>query len=198
MINHKSAIQQILDDNNGIITTSQVTEAGIPRHYLSTMVELGIVYRAERGIYILPEIWEDKLYFLQYRLSKGIFSHETALYLHQMTDRTPIRYTMTFPFGYNTGSAKKKDIITKLSMKKYYDLGIIEMDSPNNNPIKVYNIERTLCDIVKTKHKADVQVVNYAMKFYANSKSKHISKLLEYSEIFDVKSKMTNFMEILL
>lgn len=70
------------------MTTTQVTEAGIPRRCLSVMVESGAIYRVERGIHTLPEVWEDELFFIQYRFPKGIFSHETALYLHGMTDRT--------------------------------------------------------------------------------------------------------------
>ena len=108
MTDNEAAIQNILKINNGIVTTTQVTEAGIPRRCLRAMVDSGIIYRVERGIYALPESWEDELFFMQYRFSKGIFSHETALYLHTMTDRTPIPYTMTFPFGYNTSSVKNR------------------------------------------------------------------------------------------
>ena len=147
MTDHQVAIQHILDINNGIVTATQVTEAGIPRRCLSAMADIGIIYRVERGIYALPEVWEDEMFFMQYRFSKGVFSHETSLYLHGMTDCTPIRYTMTFPFGYNTGSVKKQGIIAKISSEKTYELGIIEMASPAGNPMKVYNIERTLCDI---------------------------------------------------
>ncbi len=198
MTDHQAAIQHILDINNGIVTATQVTEAGIPRRCLSAMADIGIIYRVERGIYALPEVWEDEMFFMQYRFSKGIFSHETSLYLHGMTDRTPIRYTMTFPFGYNTGSVKKQGIIAKISTEKTYELGIIEMASPAGNPIKVYNIERTLCDIVKVRHRADIQVMNQAMKTYASSKEKDISKLMRYADLLRVKSKVLQYMEVLL
>lgn len=125
MTDNKAAIKQILKINNGIVTTTQVTEAGIPRRCLSTMVDSGIIYRVERGIYALPEVWKDEMFFMQYHFSKGIFSHETALYLHDMTDRIPIRYTMTFPFGYNTGSVKKQGIIAKLSTEETYHRDVI-------------------------------------------------------------------------
>lgn len=198
MTDKEAAIQNILKINNGIVTTTQVTEAGIPRRCLSAMVDAGIIYRVERGIYALPESWEDELFFLQYRFSKGIFSHETALYLHGMTDRTPIRYTMTFPFGYNTGSVKKQGIVAKLSTKETYELGIIEMSSPAGNSIKVYNIERTLCDMVKARHGADIQVINQAMKTYASSKEKDIAKLMGYADQLRVKPKVIKYMEVLL
>lgn len=198
MVDYEAEIKEILNNNNGIVTTTQVTEAGIPRRCLSTMVDSGSIYRVDRGIYALPEAWEDELFFMQYRFSKGIFSHETALYLHGMTDRTPIRYTMTFPFGYNTGSAKANDIIAKLSTKESYDSGIITISSPAGNPIKVYDIERTLCDIVKSRHRADIQVITQAIKTYAKSNEKDIAKLMSYADQFRVKSKILRYMEVLL
>ena len=162
------------------------------------MVDSGVIYRVERGIYTLPEVWEDEMFFMQYRFSKGIFSHETALYLHGMTDRTPIRYTMTFPFGYNTGNVKKQGIIAKLSTIETYELGIITVPSPAGNQIKVYDIERSLCDIVKARHKADIQVINQAMKTYARSKEKDIAKLMGYADQLRVKPKVLKYMEVLL
>ena len=198
MTNNITEIEQILKKNNGIVTTSQVTEAGIPRRCLSTMVESGVIYRVNRGIYALPGVWEDELFFMQYRFTKGIFSHETALYLHGLTDRTPVRYTMTFPFGYNTGSVKKQGIIAKLSTEETYDLGIITMPSPIGNLVQVYDIERTLCDIVKARHRADIQVINQVMKAYASSNNKDIAKLMNYADKLHVKPKILKYMEVLL
>jgi len=198
MTDNETAIQQILKLNNGIVTATQVSEAGIPRRCLSEMVDSRIIYRVGRGIYALPEAWEDEMFFMQYRFSKGIFSHETALYLHGMTDRTPIRYTMTFPFGYNTSNVRKHGIVAKLSTEDTYELGIIGMTSPPGNPIKVYDIERTLCDIVKVRHRVDIQLINQAMKIYAGAKEKDIAKLLNYADQLRVKPKVMRYMEILL
>ena len=198
MTDSKATIQQILKNNNGIVTTTQITEAGIPRRCLSDMIKSGTLSRIERGIYALPEVWEDEFFIMQYRFSKGIFSNETALYLHGMTDRTPIHYTMTFPFSYNTGNVKKRGIIAKISTVETYNLGTITMTSPSGNQIKVYDIERTLCDIVKTRHKADIQVLNQAMKTYASSKNKDIAKLMNYAEKLRVKLKVLKYMEVLL
>ena len=195
---NEAVIQEILKNNNGIVTTAQVTEAGIPRRCLSAMVESGAIYRVNRGIYALPESWEDELFSMQYRFLKGIFSHETALYLHGMTDRTPSRFTMTYPFGYNTGSVKKQGIIAKLSTEETYELGIITMLSPSGNTVKIYDIERTLCDIVKVRHRADIQVINQAMKVYASSKNKDIAKLMNYADQLRVKPKVLKYMEVLL
>lgn len=196
MTDYMQIINQMLLKNNGFVTAEQVSDYGIPRRCLSEMTNAGAVVRVDRGIYALPEAWEDEMFILQYRLSKGIFSHETALYLHGMTDRTPHRYTMTFPHGYNTGSAKKQNITVKTVLPKLYELGLTNIDSPTGHTLKAYDIERTLCDIIKNK--SDIQIISQAMKAYAISKKKDISKLIGYAEQLRVKTKILTYMEVLL
>lgn len=194
-------IEQILDmakQFNGIVTATQITEAKIPRRCLTESVGKGFLYKASRGVYVLPNVWEDEMFILQYKYPKGIFSHETALYLHNLTDRTPSSYTMTFPKGYNITAAKTSDVVSRLVNLENYRLGLIEMQSPCKNKIKVYDIERTLCDIVKNSSTCDVQVVNAAMKNYVKSKGKNINKLFEYAKQLNVTSQISHYMEVLL
>jgi len=198
MTDHEAAILLLVEAGRGFVTATQVTEAGIPRRCLGAMVQSGMLHRVERGIYTLPETWEDEPYVLQWRFSKGVFSHETALYLHRLTDRTPMRYTMTFPFGYNTGNVRRRGVVAKVASEETYPLGIMTLSSPSGNPIQAYDIERTLCDMVKTRHKADVQVVNQAMRMYAGSRDKDIAKLMDYADTLRVKPKVLTYMEILL
>jgi predicted transcriptional regulator of viral defense system len=194
----EAEILYMAETHQGLITSTQVTEAGIPRRCLTSMVRSGLLVRVERGLYTLPETWEDELYILQWRFSRGIFSHETALYLHAMTDRTPSRYTMTFPFGYNPGNVLKRGVVAKVANEETYPLGIMTLASPSGNSLKVYDIERTLCDMVRTRHKADIQVVNQAMRMYATSREKDIGRLMDYAQRLRVKPKILTYMEILL
>jgi predicted transcriptional regulator of viral defense system len=197
LVNGHEAIFKIIEQNKGFITSAQVTEAGLQRRVLSELVAANRIYRVERGIYALPETWEDDMYFLQYRYAKGIYSNATALYLHGMTDRTPHTYTLTFPHGYNTTGLKKHNVKLKHVMPDIYDIGISTMPSPSGNPIRVYDVERTLCDIVKGSG-IDVQLVNQAMKAYASSKEKDMAKLFAYAERLRVKPKILRYMEVLL
>jgi predicted transcriptional regulator of viral defense system len=191
-------ILTLLDDSNGYITAAQATEAGIQRRALGELVAAKRVYRVARGIYALPEAWEDEMYFLQYRYTKGVFSNETALYLHGLSDRTPHIYTMTFPHGYGAGHLKNSGITSKFVKPEVYDLGITELPSPCGNPLRVYDKERTLCDIVKGQNSLDIQLVNQAMKTYAGSKEKDMAKLIDYAEKLRVKPKILRYMEVLL
>ena len=198
ILNDYETIKAMLNESNGFITAAQVTAAGIQRRVLSELVAEKRVYRAARGVYALPEVWEDEMFFLQYRFSKGVFSYGTALFLHGLSDRTPISYTLTFPQGYNAAGLKKHNAKSKFVIPDVYDMGITSIPSPNKNPLRVYDIEQTLCDVVKGKNAFDVQLVNQAMKAYAESKDKDMAKLFGYAERLRVKSKILRYMEVLL
>jgi len=195
---HIEKIQEMLAQNNGVITASQITENNIPRHYLKKMLDKKLLVKVDRGIYIKPEMWEDEMYILQYKFSRGIFSHETALFIHGMTDRTPLKYVMTFPYGYHVKSLKQENVIIRKSIKDLYELGLTNGISPYGNPIRLYDVERTLCDIVKGNNTCDIQIVNQAMKQYAKMPGKNITKLFDYAEKVRVKPKILNYMEVLL
>ena len=198
MIKSYNAVFKMLEDNKGYITSAQVTEAGLQRRILGELASANKIYRVERGIYALPDVWEDEMYFLQYRFSKGVFSNETALFLHGLSDRTPQVYTLTFPQGYNAAGLKKHNAKAKYVMPDIYDLGVMEISSPCGNPVRIYDKERTLCDIVKGNNACDIQIVNQAMKVYASSTGKDIAKFISYAERLRVKPKVLRYMEVLL
>ena len=194
----KVLIKELLDSSkNGIITAEQVTSAGFHRSVLQCLVENGVLYQYGRGLYVLSNTWEDDMYLLQKKYGRGIYSHDTALYLLGYSDRTPIKYTMTFPQGYNTPSLKQENILIKNVILENYSMGVIEVKSPCGNPLRIYDLERTLCDILRGSG-SDIQIITSAMKRYAASKDKDIYKLLKYAEQLRVKSKVQHYMEVLL
>lgn len=197
-MNAKDTIRALLESSpNGTITVQQVMAHGIHRSALQGLVESGEIYRYGRGLYVQNDVWEDDIYLLQQKYGKGIYSHDTALYLLGYSDRTPARYTMTFLKGYNTPSLKRENIIAKRVIAENYSFGITEIKSPCGNPIRIYDLERTLCDIVRGNG-SDIQIVNAAMKRYAASTEKNIHKLLKYAEQLRVTPKIVHYLEILL
>ena len=194
----KETIKALLEaSEDGTITAEQVTQAGLHRSVLQELVKSGELYRFGRGLYVRSGIWEDELYLLQRKYGRGIYSMETALYLHGYSDRTPAQYTMTFPKGYNTPSLKQENVTIKWVQQLNYPLGIIEIPSPCGNPIRVYDLERTLCDLLRGSG-GDIQIINPAIKRYVVSKDRDIHKLLQYAQQLRVQPKVQRYLEILL
>lgn len=192
------AIVELAQENGGLVTTAQVMDAGIPRARISDMVKAGELERVQRGVYCLTDAWEDEYLAAQLRFPKGVFSDATALYLHGYADRTPFSLTMTFPRSYRATKAREAGIEVRTCADDVLDLGLASLKTPYGNKIRAYDLERTLCDMVRGRRVVDVQVVNPAMKQYARSSGKDIQKLVGYARALGVERKIRNYLEVLL
>ena len=195
------AIEKIIkmaQENNGTVTTSMVVKAGFSRGNIKYLVDKGLIEKSARGVYILPEVWDDEIFNLQNRFKRGIYSHETALFLWDLTDRTPHRYHMTFPVNYNLTKPKQENIRCVQCKKALYDFGIAEVTTPGGNTVRAYSVERTLCDILRPHSHVDIQVVAEAFKHFITRDDKNIPILSEYAKILKVETKLRSYLEVLL
>ncbi len=191
-------ILKIAKQNNSIVTSAMVTAAGFSRGNLKYLVDRGMLEKSARGVYILPEVWEDEIFNLQNRFKRGIFSQETALFLWDLTDRTPSTYSMTFPLSYNMTKPKAAKIKCSQCKKEWYELGVEKVKTPGGNYVRVYNKERTLCDILRPNSFADIQIISESFKRYTAGINKNIPLLSEYGKIFKVEKKLRTYLEVLL
>ncbi len=191
-------IMRMAKENNGVITSAKVTESGLSRGTLKYLTDIGKLERSARGVYILPEVWGDEIYNLQVQFKRGIFSGETALFLNDLTDRTPNNYQMTFPIGYNVTSLKNENVKAVRAAKKLYELGITTVLTPGGNPVRTYNKEKTLCDILRGRSNTDIQIVSDAFKQYVRSENINIPLLSEYAKILRVEKKLRSYLEVLI
>ena len=189
---------ELAKQNNGIITTAMVARAGISRGTLKYLSDKGGLVRASRGVYTLPEVWEDEFVNIQNRFKRGIFSLETALFLCDLTDRTPRRFHMVFPATYNLSGPKQEDVICSGSKEPLYSLGVTDLKTPGGNIVRGYCAERSLCDVLRPRNHTDIQVVTDAFKTYASRKEKNIPLLSEYAHKLRVEERLRSYLEVLL
>lgn len=189
---------EIAKSQNGYVSASQATAAGIPRRKLTEAVGKGVLVQVERGLYALPEVWEDPYLVAQHRFARGVFSDDTALFLHGMTDRAPFSLTMTFPRGYNATLAREAGIVCRTCADEVLELGLTELATQHGNAVKAYDLERTLCDLVRGQGTVDSQVVAPAMRAYARSPKRDVVKLVGYARKLGVERKIRTYLEVLL
>ena len=197
-MNKSQAIMDLAKQNNGILTTAMVVAAGFPRGSLKYLADNGSLEKASRGVYTLPEVWDDEFINLQSRYKRGVFSLDTALFLCDLTDRTPAKYYMTFPGTYNLSGPKSDGIVCNGAKEQIYSLGIMDVTTPAGNTVKAYSAERTLCDILRPRNHTDVQIVTDAFKRYTGRKEKNLPLLSEYARILKVENRLRSYLEVLL
>lgn len=196
-MNAMEQIFSIVKMNNGVITSAMLNENGISRGNLKYLADTGRLVNVSRGVYILPEVLEDEIFNLQTRFKRGVYSFETSLFLWNLTDRTPIRYTMTFPKGYNLSGPKEENVRCVQNIKELYEQGIVKAATPGGNMVNCYCMEKTLCDILRPRMNVDIQVIAEAFKQYMLRKDKNIPLLSEYAKKLQVENKVRSYLEVL-
>lgn len=190
-------VLKIIKNNNGLVKTSDITSNSINKMSLLRLAEKGEIYRVERGLYIEANKMEDPYYIFQYKCPKAVFSHETALYFHDLTDRTPIELMVTVPSKYNSRLLKNSEYKFSYIKDELYELGKTKVKTPYGNEVYCYDIERTICDIIRDKNKIERYQLTDALKRYMSLKVKDISKLYRYAEKFNIKDEVKKYIEVL-
>ena len=196
--NNYKAIEKIFKRNNGFITRNDIDQENIPSWFLSDFVKKNNLIKFAPGFYASNEYVFDEYYILQMRYSKYIFSGMSALFLHHLTDKIPEDIYVTCPQGYHPFKNHLLSlVVTSISNNDLYNLGIIEVDTMFGNKVKVYDKERTICDLIKYRDKYDGETFIKAIKSYVNGKYDQI-KLFQYARVMKIEKKVFEIMEIIL
>ena len=197
-MNYRVQLDELIEKKNGLVLTKDLDAENVPRQYLALFVKENKLERISKGVYLTPDTFDDEMYRLQAKNRRIIFSHETSLYLHDLTDRDPIEWSVTVPYGYNATHLRKAGVKVYTVKKDLHLMGVTEGKTLYGRPIQIYNKERTICDIARNRNNMDVAIFNEAIKRYLKSKEKNIPLLLRYAKKLNVLNKLREYLEILL
>ena len=188
-------IEEIMKMNNGYVTTKDLSNFDIHRMYLNIMKDKGIIEKVGTGIYVDSNKIVDSYYVMNLEYSAIIYSHMTALYFHGLSIKAPNdKYDITVRKNYNNRYLKNHNIF--YVSDDVYGLGLIEVETPMGNRVRVYDIERCICDIIRSEKRMDSELVKYSIKEYIKRKDKDLVKLSKYAEKMGIRDKVMNYVGI--
>lgn len=193
-----SKLQIVAQNNGGIITTAKAEEMGISRALLWRLNRDSKIQRIAHGQYIFADDIQDELLSISLRSDKIVFSHETALYLHGISDRTPFVHTLTVPTGNIPSAAVQAECKMYFIKPELHGLGRTRMKTPFGNDVSCYDLERTVCDIVRSRNKVGTETFLAALKSYAARPDKDLNRLHNYARQFHVSTILRKYLEVLL
>lgn len=191
-------IRKILTDQHGTLVTSDLAKFNIPRTYLSVLIRNGEIERVSRGVYRSIAAFEDELFSFQAVYKNTIFSHETALYLHDLTDRSPLSFSVSVPVGYHSMTLNKSGHKIYYVNRNLFDLGVMMLKSPHGNEIRTTNLERTICDILRSRNQIEVQFIYEALKRYVKDGDRNLDILYQVAKRFRIQKIVRETIEVLL
>lgn len=193
-MSEKEKIKAFFKENHNYIMTKDIVNLGIDKKNIPKMIENGEIKKVNHGIYMNPNVMEDEYYIIQLRYPDSIFSYNTAFHIMNMTNLTPSTIDVT--------TLREKKIIGNYNIhyvsKEKYNIGIVTVESPFGNPIKIYNAERCICDMLKNNDEFDLELQNRILNNYFNSQEKNIKLLEEYAKKLNVYDKVNTIIEVMM
>lgn len=187
----------LLQKGNGYLTAKEAQKHGVAPYALKRLADRGQIERVSQGLYIRDDVIPDPFYIMQRRCSKGVFSHETALFFHDLSDRNPLQLMMTIPSGDNTRLFGRDDTRIFYCKPKFIRYGAGETATSFGHTVMVYDTERTLCDCLRSIDQLDKDLVLTALKRYMKDPARDKAKLLENAATFKIRDIVLRYMEVL-
>ena len=196
----REKIKEVFYANHGYSSTGDISTAGIDRRILRDLINENTIEKIKRGLYR----WKDAKFDIEEELinvSKiiphGVICLESALAYYKLTTYTPGEYTIAVRRNYNIKLPDYPPIRLYYFSDKYYIDGVEKIDI-DGNIIKIYNIEKTICDCLRYEDKISKDIIIESIKEYVKRRDKNIFKLINYAAKAKVKDAVQKYIEVLI
>ena len=191
-------LDKLIADHDGIVQTSQVVSEGISKPVFYDYIKEKKLEQVAHGVYASADAWIDALYLIHLRCEQAVFSHETALFFHNLTDREPAPYSITVKTGYNPTRLKADGVQVYTVKPELHAVGRTTAQTPFGRLVPVYDMERTICDLIRSRKGIEIQTFSTAIKQYVRRKDKNLQTLMQYASLFRVEKILRQYLEVLL
>jgi len=193
-----SLIYEAMSSRNNIMTTAELTRLGVSRTMLSKYAKANLIQRVRQGTYTLSTEIHDDMYTMMLRSPNIIFSHETALFLNGLSDRTPFIYSLTIPSKSSLPKSINGECNCFYINEQLYPVGATCHKTTFGHQVRCYDTERTICDIIRSRSRMDEETFVMAIRNYAKFPNKNLNLLTEYATKFGIIKQVTKTFEVIL
>lgn len=184
--------------SNDILNVKELKNINLSRQSIYNTIKKYDMEKVGPGLYILRDALEDESLVLTLRCPKGIISHDDALYHYRLIDREPYTHSITIHSGYNPTRLTNSGYKVYTVKKDLLDLGKTTVTNQFGHEVPMYDLERTICDLVRNRSNFEIQDFNTAIKTYSQRKDKNLNQLMIYAKAFRIEKIIRQYMEVLL
>lgn len=196
----KQRIKDIFLKNHGYANTKDIASANIHRKYLKDLLDEGSIERLKRGLYKWnePEFdFSHEIVDVSKIVPNGVICLVSALAYYDLVTYTPPEYQVAIYRKSKVVLPDYPPIKLFYFNKKYYQSGIKEINF-EGNIVKIYDIEKTICDCFRLRNQIDKDILLESIKEYMNRKDRDINKLIKYAKMAKIENQITKYVEALI
>ncbi len=194
----RNRIFRLIEQNHGYIKTAELRNNNIHNKYLSQLEESGEIEKVKRGLYKSTGIdVDDELIDVSKMIEQGVLCLVSAASFYNLITLNPLKYYVALERGVKIKLPDYPPIkIIYYSNNEYYT-GITNVQV-SEHLIKVYDMEKTVCDLIRYRNKIGVDIMKEALNNYIRRKDKNITKLIDYSKKLRVHNVLKSYLDVII
>lgn len=193
-------ITDYLKSTGGYARMKELRAAGFQTREVAALVAEGAIERVKPGLYRLAGQTVIGEYVglvnVCRAVSDGVICLISALDYHGLTTFNPSEVYVAIPHGAKPPRMHYPPIKPFFFRERFYTPGIETM-STLAGEIRIYNREKTVCDMFRYRHKLGEDLALESLKQYLKQKDSSTAQLLEYAAICQAKTVMLPYLKAL-
>lgn len=187
-------IHRILSKTGGTIRSNELNE---PRAYYKINKEIrsGDVIRIKNGVYILPEELASTMIDVERIVPGGVVCLYSAWDYYGLTTQIPDGFYIAIEKHRKVVVPDIMGIILCYWQEKYCTMGVEETEIANHK-VKIFCIEKSVCDAIKFRNKIGTEVAIEILRNYLKRKDRNISRLMDFAKQMRILSTMRQYLEM--
>lgn len=193
----RAVVIKAFKNSGGILKTSDLNKLGLYSRQINKLIKDKEIKRIKRGFYELVAYTYPEEIVIARLFPHAVIFLESALFVYGYTDRIPSAWQIAVDKDNEKSQYEiEYPLINVFYMEgKLLTLGV-EINQIEGVNVKVFNRDRTICDLIRYENKITREVFTNAIQRYVQDPEKDLKRLQEYSEILNIKNKVRLFIEL--
>jgi len=201
-----------LEKHGGYALMKELKAASFQTRDIARLLKEGTIIKVKPGLYRLANLGNVVIPLPRIKSSGSTISHEiidlskalpdgviclaSALAFYELTTFNPSEIYVAIPNAAKVPKIDYPPLRVFYFRERFYKPGIERIEVPNCT-IKIYNREKTICDMFRYRNKYGDDLALEGLKTYLSIKEANINKLRKYVDICQVKTVMMPYLKAL-
>jgi predicted transcriptional regulator of viral defense system len=192
-MNHK--LQMLFSKHKGYLAKKDLPDA-YTYYQLLKLVKKGIVLRVKQGVYRYesPE-FDSTMLDVEKIVPGGVLCMYSAWSYYELSVQIPQSFNIAIGKSRKVSLPGYPPITLYYWQREYQELGVTT-ETIGGYKIKIYDLEKTVCDAVKYRTKIGTDITSEILKNYLKRKDRNLSKLMKYAKEMRVEKTLKTYLEI--
>lgn len=178
----------------GVMNTQEIRKS--QSYYgLRKAVEEGSVVRLKNGVYASADALADTMIDIGRVVPRGVLCLYSAWAHYGLTTQIPGAFYVAVEKHRKVVVPEFPPVTLCYWERKYYDMGVVEAEV-SGHKVRIYDVEKSVCDAVKFRNKIGLDVAAEVLKAYLARKDRNIARLTAYARQMRVAGTLKGYLEI--